>query len=109
MQRFIQWLRGRTPQQSIAREADQCDVGVKVKAEQKTDGDYSADSSFSWEVTDRNEIVDPGKNIPIQDQCDCEDNVRHTTRELADDPLSGTEGDIGVDPYNTARFDTARK
>jgi len=109
MKRFIQWLRRHPQQQSIASEADQRDVGAKVKPELKAEGDYSDDSSFNWEGIDRIENFNPGKTTQIQDRRDCEDIVLHTTRESADDPLSGAEENIGVDPYNTARFDTENK
>ena len=105
----MQWLRRHASQQSIASDADQREVGVKVKPEQKAEGDYSDDSSFNWKVTNRIENVGPAKNAQIQDQCDCEDNAPHTTPELAGDPLSGAERDAGGDPYNTAGFHTAHK
>ena len=105
MKRLIKWLRRDTPQQSVTGEADQRDVGVRP--EQKTEDEYSDDSSFDCEASDRIEDSGPGKDT--QDQCDFEDTAPHATLELEDGPLSDAEEDIGVDPYNTSRFDTENK
>ena len=109
MKCFIKWLRRDTPQQSIASEEDQYPVGARGRPEQKTESDYSDDSSFNWEVTDRIESSGPRKNTLIQDQCDHEDTVPHTTLKLDDDPLSGAEEDVGANPYDTAHFDAENK
>ncbi len=105
MKRIRKWLGPDSPQQSVTGEADQRDVGVK--SEQKTEDEYSDDSSFDWEASNPIEDSDPGKDT--QDHCDFEDTAPHATLELEDGPLSYAEEDIGVDPYNTSRFDTENK
>ena len=109
MKGFINWLRRDTAQQSITSEADQRDVGVKVRLEQKKEDEYSDVSSYNWEAAGRNESSGSSKDKPKPDQCDHEDTVPHITLKLEDGPSSGTEEDIGVDPYNTGRFDTENK
>ena len=101
MKRIRKWLGPDSPQQSVTGEADQ---HVKARPEQKTEDEYSDDSSIGWEALDRIEDTGPGKDT--QDQCDFEDTAPYVTLELEDGPLSDAEEDIGVDPYNTCRFDT---
>ena len=84
VKRFIKWLRRYRPQ-SIASEVAQ------------------------GEATDRIEDSDPGKDTPIQDRCDDEYSVPLSTLKLLADPLSDAAEDIGVDPYNTATFDSENK
>ncbi len=107
MKRIIKWLRRDTPPQSIASEADQRDVGIKP--EQKTEDEYSDVSSYNWEAIDRNESSDSGKDTPKPEQIDSMVTAPLTTLKLEDDPMSVTEEDTGVDPYNTGRFDTKNK
>ncbi len=83
MKRLIEWLRRETRLQSIASSDDSSD-----------------------KAADRIEDSGPGKDT--QDQCDFEDTAPYATFELEDGPLSDAEEDIGVDPYNTSRFDTEK-
>ncbi len=106
MKGFINWLRRKTAQQSITSEADQRDVGVKVRPNQKKDDEYSDVSSYNWEATDRVESSGSRPDMPKPNQCDHENTVPQTTLNLEDGPSYGTEEDVGVDPYNTGRYDT---
>jgi len=83
MKRLIEWLIRETRLQSIASSDDSSD-----------------------KAADRIEDSGPGKDT--QDQCDFEDTAPYATFELEDGPLSDAEEDIGVDPYNTSRFDTEK-
>ncbi len=107
MKHLIERPRRETQQQAVTGEAEQRDVGVRP--EQKTENEYSVDSSFDWEAPDRIENNDPGTNTLVQDQCDYEVTVPHSTFKLVDDPLSRAEEDIGVDPYNSSRFETENR
>lgn len=109
IKRILKWLRRETPQQSTASEADQRDAGPRVTPEQKIEDEYSEDSSFNWEATDQIEGSGSRKGAPVPDQSAYEDTVPLPALELEDDPSSSAEEDIGVDPYNTGRFDTAKK
>ena len=106
MKRIIEWLKRDTAQQSIASEADQ---RVKARPEQKKEDEYSDVSSYNWEAAGRIESSGSRQDPPKPDQCDHEDTVPQTTLNLEDGPSSGTEEDVGVDPYNTGRFDTENK
>ncbi len=100
MKRIRKWPRRDTPQQSVTGESDQCGV----RPDQKSEDEYSDNSSVDWEASDQIEDSGPGKDT--QDQCDFEDTAPYVTLQLEDGPLSDAEEDIGVDPYNTGRFDT---
>ncbi len=106
MKRFFMWLRRDTPQQSTDVEADQSDVGVKVRSEKQTEGEHGDDSSVSWLGIDQadSSIFDTGQLVT--EKSEGKDAVPHSTLRLEDDPPPGAEEDIGVDPYNTGRFDT---
>ncbi len=107
LKRFFKWLRRDTPQQSIASKADQGDVGVKVRSEKETEDEYSDDCSVSWLGIDQadSSIFDTGRLVT--EKSEDQNAVSQSTLKLEDDPLS--EEDIGVDPYDTARFDTENK
>ncbi len=107
MKRFITWRRRDAPQQSITSEADQRDVGVRP--EQKTEGEHSDDSFFSWSWADQadSSVFDTGRLVT--EKSEEKNAVSHKTPDLEGDSLCGAEEDIGVDPYNTGRFDTANK
>ena len=101
MKRIIKWLRRDTPQQS---EVDQRDVGVRPK--QKIKGEHGDDSSLylSWPDQADSSIFDTGKLVI--DKSEIENTVPHKALDLENDALSDSEEDIGIDPYNTGRFDT---
>lgn len=109
MKRLIDWLRRKTPQQSIAGKEGQRTLGVRVNSERAEENDYIDETSFNWPATNRLEHSGSGNNILIQDQCDHEDTVPLITLTPGDDSLPVAEEDIGVDPYNTGRFGTASK
>ena len=104
MKRIIKWLRRDTPQQS---EVDQRDVGVRPK--QKIEDQHGDDSSLylSWPDQSDSSIFDTGR-LNIQ-KSEAKNAVSHGTLDLENDALSDAEEDIGVDPYNTGRFDTENK
>jgi hypothetical protein len=107
LKRIFKWLRRDPPQQTIASEADQGDVGVRP--DQTTDGEHSDDSSLSCSWADQadSSIFDTG-SLNIEKSED-KNAVSHETPDLEGDLLCGAEQDTGVDPYNTGRFDTKNK
>lgn len=105
IKRFRKWLRPDAPQPTFVGEANQRAVGVRP--EQKSKDEYTDESSLNWEVIDMIESSDPDTINLIHGECDYEVTNPHTTLGLEDDRLFGAGEDIGVDPYNTGRFDTA--
>jgi len=107
MKRLIKWLRRDTQQQSAAKEAEQPPVGVRVRSE--TEDNYSDDSSFSWAWTDQadSSIFDTG-NLIIE-KSENKDAVPQKTLTLEGDLLCDAEESMGIDPYNTGRFDIENK
>ncbi len=126
MKRIFRWLETKIsrPKNPIAAEQPSDPVSVKpddianddyeietsfnteVPPEGKTKGEYSDDSSFSWfgiDQADRS-IFDSHKLATEEP----EDKDAHTTPNQVSDSLSDAEEDIGVDPYNTGRFDAKK-
>ena len=66
------------------------------------DVEYSADIA--------GKIVDggPGKNVLIRNKYVREDTGTHETLKIVDDSLLDNDDEVGLDPYNTGRFDRAR-
>ena len=91
MKRIRKWLRRDTPQQSTDVEAE---------------GEHSDDSSFSWPWTDQADSSIFDTSSLVTEKSEDENTVPLATLRLEDDPLFSAEEDIGVDPYNTGRFDT---
>ena len=111
MKRFIKWFRRDTPQQSIASEADQGDVGADVRPDQITEDENSAESSSTGSVLDQvdSSIFDTGalnieKSESAESEIDDEDTARTSTLKLEHE-LWPDDEDIGVDPYNSGRID----
>ena len=94
MKRFINWLKSDSQKQPAAN---------------KTEGEYSDDSSLSWTEIDQadSSIFDTGSlNIEKSEDQNAPTNK---TPDLEGDSLCSAEKDVGVDPYNTGRFDTEKK
>ena len=115
MKRFIKWFRRDTPQQSIASEADQDDVGADVRPDQITEDENSAESSSTRSVLDQADSgifgtgsLDTENSEDAKSESDDEDTVGVSTIKLEKE-LWPDDDDIGVDPYNTGTFDTENK
>ena len=92
MKRFIDWLRSASQQQSAAN---------------KTEGEHSDDSSFSWTDIDQadSSIFDTGSlNI---EQSEDKNPLSHNTPDFEGDSLRAEKP--GFDPYNSGRFNTKNK
>ena len=96
------------PQQSAANEAARVPVGARVRTVKETEGEYSDDSPFSWFGIGQadSSVFDAGSLII--DKSQDRDTVSYKTLDLEGDSLRSTGEDMGVDPYNTGRFDTAK-
>jgi len=55
-------------------------------------------------------IIDggPGKNVLIRNKYVREDTGTHETLKIVDDSLLDSTEEVGLDPYNTGRFDRAK-
>ena len=95
-------------QQSAANEAARAPVGASVRSVEETEGEYSNDSPFSWFGTGQadSSVFDTGSLFIDKSQDG--DTVSHKTLGLESDSLRSTGEDMGVDPYNTGRFDKAK-
>jgi hypothetical protein len=114
MNRIFNWLRRDTPQQSIASEADQDDVGADVRLDLTKEDENSAESSLTGFGTDQadSSILDTG-NLIIEKSEDTEskiddENTAHIATVNLEEELWPEEEDIGVDPYNTGSIDTEK-
>ena len=103
------WLKPDPKQQSAVNEAKQAPASVSVRSEEESEGEHSDESSVSWLGIDQadSSIFDTGKLV--NEKSEDKDAVPHSTLRLEDDPPPGAKEDIGVDPYNTGRFDTENK
>ncbi len=100
------WLEPDLKQQSATNEAGKAPIGVRVRSEEGTEDEHSDDSSFSWFGINQadSSIFDTG--TLVTEKSEDKNAVSHSTLRLEDDPSPSAEEDIGVDPYNTGRFDT---
>ena len=112
MKHFFKWLRRDRPQQSIASGADQDDVGADVRPDQITEDDNSAESSSTRSVLDQADSgifgtgsLDTENSEDAKSESDSENTVGVSTLNLEKE-LWPDDEDIGVDPYNTGRFDS---
>jgi hypothetical protein len=66
------------------------------------------DVEYSTDIAGK--IVDggPGKNVLIRNKYVREDSGTHETLKIVDDSLLDNDDEVGLDPYNTGRFDRAR-
>jgi len=108
MKRFIDWLKPHSQQHSAANEAEQAPVGIRVRSEKETEGEHNDDSSCGWSWTDQadSSIFDTGSLIA--EKSEDKNAVSHKTLDPEGDLLCSAGEDMGVDPYNTGSFDTAK-
>ncbi len=113
MNRFLEWLKRGTPQQSIASDADQDNVYADVRPDQRTEDENSTESSFTRFVLDQadSSIFGTGRlDIEKSEDAESEIDDEHTdhiaTLKLEEELWPDDEA--GVDPYNTGSFDTEK-
>lgn len=63
---------------------------------------------FESELGGRIDDGGPGKNVLIRNKYVREDTGTHETLKIIDDTLLEDEQEIGIDPYNTGRFDRSQ-
>ena len=106
---FSKWLKPGPKQQSAANDAELPPVDETVSPEPETDREHSGDSSFSWFGNDQadSSIFDTGSldTKKLANEVTLSPEAPPAERDSA----SGVEEDVGVDPYNTGRFDTNDK
>ena len=117
MKHFINWLYDRfVPGKPIAdhllRQTGSTDSHLTAVASCRKSGtplntNISQALEFSSEVG--GEMVDggPGKNVPTRIKYIREDSGTHETLKIVDESLPESAEELGLDPYNTGRFDPA--
>jgi hypothetical protein len=63
---------------------------------------------FDSDVGGRIDDGGPGKNVLIRNKYVREDTGTHDTLKIIDDSLLEDEEEVGIDPYNTGRFDRSQ-
>ena len=95
---------------SAAVEADEphTTVRVRVKPKHTAEEEYSVEVAFDASVPGRVESDKPGKDIQMPNIYDCEDPFKKQQLKTLDQSSPDASESIGVDPYNTGRFDTSK-
>jgi hypothetical protein len=62
------------------------------------------DATVSGSIDD----AGPGKNVLIRNRFVREDTGTHDTLKILDDSVLESDDEIGIDPYNTGRFDRSK-
>ena len=109
MNTFLNWLTGRSKsskadkkvaplRQAIRRKPHAPAVTVKDSKPLEFDGKIDG------------KIIDagPGKNVLIRNQYVREDTGTHETLKIVGDNLLDNDDEVGIDPYNTGRFDRSK-
>jgi hypothetical protein len=63
---------------------------------------------YSGHVNGKVVEAGPGKNVLIRNKYVREDSGTHETLKIVDDSILESDDEIGIDPYNTGRFDRSR-
>lgn len=111
MNRFLTWLghklfpRRATPESVLRRTTRRARPAAKApKPRAKMPGVVEFDSEVSGRIEDGG----PGKNVLIRNKYVREDTGTHDTLKIIDDSLLEDEEEVGIDPYNTGRFDRSQ-
>lgn len=109
MKRFLKWLATKFSRHSAAVEAVErhTHVGVRVKPKDTAEEEYSVEVAFDASVPGRVESDKPGKDIHMPNIYDCDDPFKKQQLKTLDPSSPDASESIGVDPYNTGRFDTS--
>lgn len=111
MNRFLTWLGSRLFRRQAASEpapprtARRITPAPRVPRKKPRTPDLV---DFDSAVGGRIEDGGPGKNILIRNKYVREDSGTHETLKIIDDSLLEDEEEVGIDPYNTGRFDRSQ-
>jgi hypothetical protein len=108
MKRILKWLETKFSQHSAAVEADERHTTVRVKTKDTAEEEYSVEVAFDASVPGRVESDKPGKDIQMPNIYDCEDPFKKQQLKTLDQSSRDASESVGVDPYNTGRFDTSK-
>ena len=86
----------------------QSPVGDRVGSKENAEEEYSVEVAFDASVPGRVEGDKPGKDIQMPNIYDCEDPFKKQQLKTLDQSSPDASESIGVDPYNTGRFDTSK-
>jgi hypothetical protein len=113
MQQFLKWLGTRLfPNEAPPKPAPQ-PVGVRVRppAERSRAARRVAEPpavDFSPQVDGTVVENGPGKNVLVRNRFVREDTGTHETLKILDVSVDEAQEEVGIDPYNTGRFDRAK-
>ena len=106
MKIFNRWLKLGSKREGTAKEVEHSTDEVSVNQEQDTDEGYDDESSFNWRGKDQDDSGIPDSLRGTDDEKSSTDTVTVRTLVLDEDSTyTVEEEDLGVDPYNTGRFD----
>ena len=109
MKIFNRWLKLGSKREGAAEEVERSTDEVSVNAMQDTDERYDDESTFNWRGNDQDYSGIPDSLRGTDDEKSSTDTV--TVRTLAldeDSTYTVEEENVGVDPYNTGRFDKSK-
>ncbi len=108
MKRFLKWLETKFSRHSATVEADEHHTAVGVRPVENAKEEYSVEVAFDASVPGRVKNDKPGKDIQMPNIYDCEDPFKKQQLKTLDQSSPDASESIGVDPYNTGRFDTSK-
>jgi len=106
---FNRWLKLGSRREGTAEEVEHSTDEVSVNQEQDPDEGYDDESSFNWRDKDQDSGGIPDSLRGTDDEKSDTDTVTVRTLAIDDDSTYIVEEeDVGVDPYNTGRFDESK-
>jgi hypothetical protein len=116
MNRFLKWLGTKLFGQKVAAAQSLRQTGARMSpAARATRPAVSPSNPTKPPIPDFNATVSgniddagPGKNVLIRNRFVREDTGTHDTLKILDDSVLESDDEIGIDPYNTGRFDRSK-
>jgi len=112
MRPIIEWLRNvlsrETKQVELPKAPVPAPVSVRVRPGKIADDEYTVEFNCGIEVPDSVATTETGRDNSTPELYLCDDeSAQRQIDILNDSPLDAAEP-VGVDPYNTGRFDSSR-
>jgi hypothetical protein len=101
------WLMSGIQRQFAGDEADQPAVGAPGNQEQESDDPYGDEKSFNWLGKDLDDGRVTASPSGTAEELSSSDTLPVRTLTIDEDSTYIVEESVGVDPYNTGRFNAA--
>jgi hypothetical protein len=101
------WLKSGLRRQYAADEADQLAVGAPGSQEQESDDPYDDETSFNLYGEDPDDGRVTASPSGTAEELSSSDTLPVRTLTIDEDSTYTVEESVGVDPYNTGRFNAA--